>query len=158
MTAPSDACDNSVLVAGDPSRTGIEPLGVGEGWAASRHTAGGGARVTSVVLARGAVEVRAHLVTGAAPGTAVRVTGWSAPDGARAELLPAVGLDDDLTGVTTGDTTLFVALARLTGEADPGPLAETVVVTASGEGELSVRWSGGPEVRVRLDESGVHVA
>ncbi|MER5573528.1 DUF2264 domain-containing protein [Streptomyces massasporeus] len=157
VTTPSDAYDNSVLVAGDPSRTGIEPLGVGEGWAASRHTAGGGARVTSVVLARGAVEVRAHLVAGAAPGTAVRVTGWSAPDGARAELLPAVGLDDDLTGVTTGDATLFVALARLTAEADPGPLAETVAVTASGEDELTVRWSEGPDVRVRLDGSGVHV-
>lgn len=157
VTTPSDAHDNSVLVAGDPSRTGIEPLGVGEGWAASRHTAGGGARVTSVVLARGAVEVRAHLVAGAAPGTAVRVTGWSAPDGGRAELLPAVGLDDDLTGVTTGDTTLFVALARLTAEADPGPLLETVAVTASGEGKLTVHWSEGSDVRVRLDESGVHV-
>ncbi|MFD8226367.1 DUF2264 domain-containing protein [Streptomyces massasporeus] len=157
VTTPSDACDNSVLVAGDPSRTGIEPLGVGEGWAASRHTAGGGARVTSVVLARGAVEVRAHLVEGAEPGTAVRVTGWSASDGVRAELLPAVGLDDDLTGVTTGDATLFVALARLTAEADPAPLTESVATTVSGEGELTVRWSEGPDVRVRLDGSGVHV-
>ena len=157
VTTPSDTYDNSVLVAGDPSRTGIEPLGVGEGWAASRHTAGGGARVTSVVLARGAVEVRAHLVAGAAPGTAVRVTGWSAPDGTRAELLPAVGLDDDLTGVTTGDTTLFVALARLTAEANPDPLAETVAVTASGEGELTIRWTEGPDVQVRLDGSGVQV-
>lgn len=113
--------------------------------------------MTSVVLARGAVEVRAHLVAGAAPGTAVRVTGWSAPDGTRAELLPAVGLDDDLTGVTTGDTTLFVALARLTAEADPDPLAETVAVTASGEGELTIRWTEGPDVQVRLDGSGVHV-
>lgn len=157
VTTPSDSYDNSVVVAADPSRTGIEPLGVGEGWAASRHTGGGGARVTSVVLARGAAEVRAHLVTGAEPGTTVRVTGWSAPDGTRAELLPAVGLDDDLTGVTAGDTTLFVALARLTAEADPVPLAETVAVTASGQGELTVRWSAGPEVRVRLDGAGVHV-
>ncbi|MFF7484668.1 DUF2264 domain-containing protein [Streptomyces luteogriseus] len=157
LTTPSQAYDNSVLVDGDPSRTGIEPLGVGEGWAASRHTAGGGARVTSVVLARGGVEVRAHLVAGAAPGTAVRVTGWSAPDGARAELLPAVGLDEDLTGVTTGEGTLFVALARLTAEADPDPLAETVAVTASGQGELTIRWSEGPDVRVRLDGAGVHV-
>jgi hypothetical protein len=113
--------------------------------------------VTSVVLARGAVEVRAHLVAGAAPATAVRVTGWSAPEGTRAELLPAVGLDDDLTGVTTGDSTLFVALARLTDETEPGPLAETVTVTASGQGELTIRWSEGPDVRVRLDGSGVHV-
>ncbi|MFF5367075.1 DUF2264 domain-containing protein [Streptomyces sp. NPDC013187] len=157
VTTPADSYDNSVLVGGDPSRTGIEPLGVGEGWAASRHTAGGGARVTSVVLVRGAAEVRAHLVSEAEPGTEVRVTGWAAPDGTRAELLPAVGLDADLTGVTTGDTTLFVALARLTAEAEPVPLAETVAVTASGEGRLTVRWRGGPEVEVRLDVSGVHV-
>ncbi|QCD58992.1 DUF2264 domain-containing protein [Streptomyces hawaiiensis] len=157
VTTPADSCDNSVFVGGDPSRTGIEPLGTGDGWAASRHTAAGGARVTSVVLARGAAEVRAHLVAGAEPGTAVRVTGWMASDGARAELLPAVGLDDDLTGVTTGDTTLFVALARLTAEADPVPLPETVAVTAFEGGELTVRWNEGPEVRVRLDASGVNV-
>jgi hypothetical protein len=157
VTTPAETYDNSVLVAGDPSRTGIEPLGAGEGWAASRHTAGGGARVTSVVLAHGAVEVRAYLVAGAEPGTAVRVTGWSPPDGVRAELLPAVGLDDDLTGVTAGDSTLFAALARLTAETDPDPLPETVAVTASADGELTVRWSTGREVRVRLDGSGVHV-
>ncbi|MFB6848486.1 DUF2264 domain-containing protein [Streptomyces sp. NPDC056373] len=157
VTTPADSYDNSVLVGGDPGRTGIEPLGVGEGWAASRHTAGGGARVTSAVLVHGAAEVRAYLVTGAEPGTEVRVTGWAAPDGTRAELLPAVGLDAGLTGATTGDPTLFVALARLTAEADPVPLAETVAVTASGEGGLTVRWSDGPDVRVRLDGSGVHV-
>ncbi|CAM5258588.1 hypothetical protein SVIOM74S_06140 [Streptomyces violarus] len=81
VTAPSPSHDNSVLVGDDPSRTGIEPLGAGEGWVASRHTAGGGARVTSVVLAHGAAEVRAHLVTGAEPGTPVRVTGWPAGEG-----------------------------------------------------------------------------
>jgi hypothetical protein len=157
VTTPADAYDNSVLVAGDPSRTGIEPLGVGDGWVASRHDAGGGARVTSVVLARGAVEVRAHLVVGAEPGTQVRVTGWSAPDGVRAELLPAVGLDEDLTGVTTGGSTLFVALARLTAEADPAPLAEAAAVTATADAGFTVRWSEGPEVRVRLDGAGVNV-
>ncbi|MDK1345619.1 DUF2264 domain-containing protein [Streptomyces sp. 378] len=156
VTTPADSYDNSVLVAGDPGRTGIEPLGVGDGWVASRHAAGGGARVTSVVLARGAVEVRAHLVVGAEPGTRVRVTGWSAPDGVRAELLPAAGLDEDLTGVTTGDSTLFVALARLTAETDAAPLAETVTVTASGA-EFTAHWSEGPRVRVRLDGAGVTV-
>lgn len=77
VTEPSSSYDNSVIVGDDPSRTDIEPLGVGEGWVASRHTAGGGARVTTVVLARGAVEVRAHLVAGAEPWTPVRVTGWA---------------------------------------------------------------------------------
>ncbi|WP_405657584.1 DUF2264 domain-containing protein [Streptomyces sp. NBC_00079] len=169
VTEPSSSYDNSVIVGDDPSRTDIEPLGVGEGWVASRHTAGGGARVTTVVLARGAVEVRAHLVAGAEPGTPVRVTGWATEvpprerirewgrDGVRAELLPAVGLSDALTGVTGEGDTVFVALARLTGEPESVPLAETVSVRADGERELTVRWSGGPEVRVRWGDSGVEI-
>ncbi|MFF4016362.1 DUF2264 domain-containing protein [Streptomyces sp. NPDC001843] len=167
VTRPSASYDNSVTVGGDSSRTGIEPLGVGDGWVASRHTAGGGARVTGVVLAREAVEVRAFMVTGARPGTEVCVTGWAVPpgeeirawgrDGVRAEILPAVGLDDTLTGVTGEGRTLFVALARLTGEAEPAPLAETVSVRADRTGELTVRWSEGPAVRVRWVGSGVEV-
>ncbi|GAP49131.1 DUF2264 domain-containing protein [Streptomyces azureus] len=158
VTAPSPSYDNSVLVGDDPSRTGIEPLGVGEGWAASRHTAGGGARVTSVVLAHGAAEVRAHLVTDAEPGTPVRVTGWPAEEGLRAELLPAAGLDDALTGVTGDGATLFVALARLTGEPDPVPLTELVSVRVDEPGSVEVRWSDGDGARVLLDGSGVEVA
>ncbi|MDX2824813.1 DUF2264 domain-containing protein, partial [Streptomyces ipomoeae] len=69
LTEPAESYDNSVIVGGDASRVDIEPLGVGDGWVASRHTVGEGVRVTSVVLARGAVEVRAHLVAGAEPGT-----------------------------------------------------------------------------------------
>ncbi|MEU1936893.1 DUF2264 domain-containing protein [Streptomyces coeruleorubidus] len=158
VTAPSPSHDNSVLVGDDPSRTGIEPLGAGEGWVASRHTAGGGARVTSVVLAHGAAEVRAHLVTGAEPGTPVRVTGWPAGEGLRAELLPATGLDDTLTGVTGDGATLFVALARLTGEPDPVPLAELVSVRVDETGTVEVRWRDGDGARVLLDGSGVEVA
>ncbi|MDQ1015323.1 DUF2264 domain-containing protein [Streptomyces afghaniensis] len=161
VTTPSSSSssyDNSVLVGDDPSRTGIEPLGVGEGWAASRHTAGGEARVTSVVLAHGAAEVRAHRVTGAEPGTPVRVTGWPAGEGLRAELLPATGLDDALTGVTGEGATLFVALARLTGEPDPVPLAELVSVRVDETGAVEVRWSDGDGARVRLDDAGVEVA
>ncbi|MBW8792193.1 MAG: DUF2264 domain-containing protein, partial [Streptomyces sp.] len=161
VTEPSTSYDNSVIVDGDPSRTEIEPLGVGEGWAASRHTAAGGTRVTSVVLAQGAVEVRAFLVAGAEPGTSVRVTGWAARegvrDGVRAELLPAVGLDDELSGVTGEGDTLFVALARLSGDADAVPLEEAVTVRAVGTGELTVAWSGGTEARVRLHGSGVEI-
>ncbi|MCH5670254.1 DUF2264 domain-containing protein [Streptomyces gilvus] len=154
-TAPSSSYDNSVIVGDDPGRTEIEPLGAGDGWAASRHLAGAGARVTSVVLVRGAVEVRAFRVTGAAPGTPVRVTGWTAErEGLRADLLPAVGLSDALTGVTGDEDTLFVALARLTGQVDPAPLGETVSVEAQGAGELAVRWSDGHEVRVLFDETG----
>ncbi|WP_200301797.1 DUF2264 domain-containing protein [Streptomyces adelaidensis] len=155
--------DNSVIVDGDASRTDIEPLGVGEGWVASRHTAGGGVRVTSLVLAHGAAEVRAHLVTGAEPGTPVRVTGWAARDGVRAELRPAVGLTDEHTGAapegalcgTTSEGALFVALARLTAEPDTVPLEEAVSVTLEASGELHVHWTGGPEVRVRLTDGGL---
>ncbi|MEV6946416.1 DUF2264 domain-containing protein [Streptomyces sp. NPDC051172] len=157
VTEPASSYDNSVVVGDDPSRTGIEPLGVGAGWVASRHTAGGGARVTSVVLARGAVEVRAHLVAGAAPGTAVRVTGWAAAEGLRAELSPVVGLSDELTGVCGERDSLFVALVRLTGEVDPVPLGETVSVRVDGARELTVRWSEGPEVRVSLGGTGAEI-
>ncbi|MFG2786370.1 DUF2264 domain-containing protein [Streptomyces sp. NPDC048419] len=163
VTEPSSSYDNSVIVGDDPGRTEIVPLGVGDGWVASRHTAGGGATVTSVVLARGAVEVRAHLVAGARPATPVRVTGWAASDGARAELLPAVGLSEaptgvaGLTGLTGEGDTLFVALARLTGEPDPVPLEEKVSVRADGERELTLRWSDRSEVHVRWDGSAVEV-
>ncbi|MER6349407.1 DUF2264 domain-containing protein [Streptomyces sp. NPDC001595] len=157
-TTPAPSYDNSVIVGEDASRTEIVPLGVGDGWAASRHAAAGGARVTSLVLAHGAAELRAHLVTGAAPGTPVRITGWAERDGVRAELLPLLGLSDSLTGITSGTATLLVALARLTGEPDPAPLAGSVTVApAGGEGELEVRWSEGPVLRVRLDADGVDV-
>ncbi|MEU9167245.1 DUF2264 domain-containing protein [Streptomyces sp. NPDC048420] len=159
VTEPSTSYDNSLIVGGDPSRTEIEPLGVGEGWAASRHTAAGDARVSSVVLARGAVEVRAFLVSGAEPGTPVRVTGWAAGDGVRAELLPVVGLDDELAGVTGEGAALFVAVARLTGESDPVPLEEAVAVQAYGARELGVRWGDDePEVRVRFGDAGVEIS
>ncbi|MBL1084080.1 DUF2264 domain-containing protein [Streptomyces actinomycinicus] len=128
-TAPAPSYDNSVIVDGDPSRTDIEPLGAGVGWIASRHTVGAGITVTTVVAVRGAVEVRAHLVAGAAPGTPVRVTGWPAGDGVRAELAPVSGLAPDLSGATgCPGPTLFVALARLTGEPDPPPLNDLVTV------------------------------
>ncbi|MDX2554994.1 DUF2264 domain-containing protein [Streptomyces stelliscabiei] len=150
LAEPAESYDNSVIVGGDASRTDIEPLGVGEGWAASRHTVSeGGVRVTSLVAARGAVEVRAHLVTGTAPGTPVRVTGWAEAEGVRCALHPAYGLSGaaagpGLTGETAdADATLFVALARLTADADPQPLPELVSVEVRGAYELSVHWAAG---------------
>ena len=113
--------------------------------------------MTSVVLARGAAEVRAHRVAGAEPGTPVRVTGWAAEeDGVRAELVPVAGLDDSLTGVTGDGDSLFVALARLTGETNPVPLEELVSVRTE-DGIVHVSWSGEPEVRVHLSSDGVRV-
>ncbi|NUS29306.1 MAG: DUF2264 domain-containing protein [Streptomyces sp.] len=158
VTAPSPSYDNSVIVGGDPSRTSIEPLGVGEGWVASRHLAGGGARVTSLVLADGAVEVRAHLVAGAEPGTSVRVTGWADTEGVRAEILPVAGLSRELAGVTGDGDTLFVVVARLSGEVQAVPLADAVTVWIDKSGVLHVLWGDGREVEARVDGGGVEVA
>ncbi|MER8184755.1 DUF2264 domain-containing protein [Kitasatospora sp. NPDC094015] len=73
----------ALLVAGAATERGrITPLGTGTGWAASAHRprAGGtdlpGATVTSVTLAHGAEEVRAHLVTGAPAGSVAWQGGW----------------------------------------------------------------------------------
>ncbi|WP_031074603.1 DUF2264 domain-containing protein [Streptomyces sp. NRRL WC-3742] len=87
--------DNHVglVVDGSLSERGrIRPLGAGEGWAASAHRPriGGaelpGTTVTSLVLALGTEEIHAHLVTGAAPGTELRHSGWAvAADAVTAE-------------------------------------------------------------------------
>ncbi|MDX2881408.1 hypothetical protein PV366_48890, partial [Streptomyces ipomoeae] len=73
-------------------------------------------------------------------------------DGVRAELLPVVGLDDELTGVTAEGDTLFVALARLTAERDPRPLADLASVRVEGT-ELYVTWADGSETRFRLERA-----
>jgi hypothetical protein len=163
VTRPSHASpDNSVSVGGDASRTDITPLGTGEGWAASRHTVTDGVTVTSLVVAHRAAEVRAHLVAGATPATPVRITGWAPAEGATTELLPVHGLSgtDALTGTTADGATLFVALARLTKEAAPLPLADLVSVTVeqapgAGDGgyELDVHWTAGPATRFRFTTS-----
>ncbi|MDT3399774.1 DUF2264 domain-containing protein, partial [Streptomyces sp. B1866] len=85
-TAPGAVPDNhaGLVVAGRLTHRGrIEPLGAGPGWAASAHRPRladaplPGALVTSLTLARGADEVRAHLVSGAPDGAAARQTGWA---------------------------------------------------------------------------------
>lgn len=165
-TEPSSSYDNSVIVGGDASRTGIVPLGVGEGWVASRHRTGSGGEVTSVVLARGAVEVRAFRVTEVSEGTTIRATGWAAGSGLRSEILPVAGLAEvktassgvdggqagaigELTGTVGAEPGLFVALARLTAEADT-PLTEAVAVEVDGPDTFVVRWTDGPVQEVRL--------
>jgi hypothetical protein len=147
-----------VIVGSDASRTGIEPLGVGEGWAASRHTVTEGVGVASLVVARGAVEVRAHLVSGAAPRTPVRVTGWAAQDGARSELLPVHGLSGAGEGVTRDAASLFVVLVRLTAEPAPLPLTELVSVRVAapedgrpGAYDLTVTWTEGETAGFRFE-------
>ena len=158
----------------DTARTGLEPLGTGDGWAASRSRAGD-AGVVSVVLARGAAEVRIHLVTGARPGTAVRHTGWAAGEGLRSELLPLHGLAaapalppvrtaftgravaPALTGETTdrADGDLFVCLARLT--AADGPALDTLATVAVDGHQATVTWPDGTLQRARLSPGEVIV-
>ncbi|MFD6922335.1 DUF2264 domain-containing protein [Streptomyces sp. NPDC059944] len=168
--SPSPSYDNSVIVGGDASRTGIEPLGVGEGWAASRHTVAEGVAVAGLVVARGAVEVRAHLVAGAAPGTSVQVTGWATRDGVRSELraehglsgagAAVDGLPEAAAGTTGTDASLFVAVVRLTAEPDPRPLTDLVSVrvapatdAGSGAYDLTVSWAPGDEAAFRFTAS-----
>ncbi|MFF7390886.1 DUF2264 domain-containing protein [Streptomyces scabiei] len=160
LAQPAGTYDNSVIVDGDAGRVGIEPLGVGEGWAASRHAVGdSGVRVTSLVVARGAVEVRAHLVSGAAPGTPVRVTGWAAAKGVRAELAPVHGLGPEeadgsgRAGRTTEDPTLLVAVARLTADPDPLPLTDLVSVAVEGAHDVVVTWADGERAAFRFDRA-----
>ncbi|GAA4843351.1 DUF2264 domain-containing protein [Kitasatospora terrestris] len=79
-TGPTDG-DNrfALLLDGTPTGRGrITPLGAGPGWAASAHHPRPGTTVTSLTLARGADELRVHLVTGAPADTPVRASGWAA--------------------------------------------------------------------------------
>jgi len=85
-TGPLHGTDDNhfgLVVDGELGERGpITPIGAGDGWAASAHrphlaaTPLAGVTVTSLTLAHGADEIRAHLVTGAPAGTAARQSGW----------------------------------------------------------------------------------
>ncbi|TJZ52034.1 DUF2264 domain-containing protein [Streptomyces piniterrae] len=196
-TAPADHTalpDNhfALLIDGRPTTRGpVTPHGQGPDWAASTHTphhpvggppgdggvaAGGGAelpgvQVLSATLVHGRTELRAHLVTGAAPGTPVRQTGWATtPDGPTAQLHPVHGYDLTTghtptgstpfgprahTAVLTGTTTahpqgsLFAALASLTGEPQPAPVEALATTHISGT-DLHVTWDDGTSTHLTL--------
>ncbi|MFB8041441.1 DUF2264 domain-containing protein [Streptomyces hydrogenans] len=130
----------ALLVAGEPTERGrIRPLGAGDGWAASAwqpRTAGKelpGVTVTSLTVVHGADEVRAHLITGAAAGTAVRHGGWTVA-GERVETGPAAtartggGLTSELRnlcGFTPGET------VPVPGGTAYGPAAALPVLTGT---------------------------
>ncbi|MFE0191903.1 DUF2264 domain-containing protein [Streptomyces sp. NPDC058989] len=164
----------ALLVDGRPTTRGpAAPYGHGPDWTASTHTprhAHGtgptGIRVLSLTAVHGRVEVRAHLVTGAAPGTPVRQTGWATtPGGPTAQLHPVHGYDTPrarpaptgstlfgprtetavLEGTVGPDAegTLFVALASLTGDPAPAPvhtLATTRLSRHGGRHVLHLTW------------------
>ncbi|WP_189821059.1 DUF2264 domain-containing protein [Streptomyces finlayi] len=166
------------------SRGPAAPAAHGPGWASSTHTPAPGIRVLSVTAAHGRGELRAHLVTGAPPGTPVRQTGWAVtPQGPTAQLDPVHGYGAGAPGepqlpvgptpfgpsaraaVLQGRTgeegsSLFVALASLTAEPDPAPaasLADVQVRTTEAHGfDIHLTWQNGPTVLLRLDPEEPH--
>ncbi len=166
--------DFALLIDGRPTTRGpATPRSAGPDRALSTHTprrADGtelpGVRVLSATLAHGRAELRAHLVTGAAPGTPVRQTGWATtPGGPTAQLHPVHGYDTPHARPTpTGSTlfgprtetavlegsvgpapegTLFVALASLTGDPEPAPvhtLATARLTRRGGRHTLALTW------------------
>ncbi|AZM63996.1 MULTISPECIES: DUF2264 domain-containing protein [unclassified Streptomyces] len=147
--------------------------GDGWGWAASWHRpvfAGGapmvpGLRVESVTVAHGRYELRAHRVVGAPAGSRVSHTGWATgPEESPASALYGLhGWDEPspdlvrapqgtawtpwarvprLTG-DCGGTSVHVALASLTGDTGPAPLAEAAEHVRVDDGAVEVVWAGG---------------
>ncbi|AXK35264.1 DUF2264 domain-containing protein [Streptomyces armeniacus] len=126
-----------------------------------------GLRVASVTFVRGRYELRVHHVTGAPPGARVSQTGWATGDGTdrgdgplRSALHPLHGWTGSdtvrapqgtaytrwarvprLTADAPPDTGLYAALATLTAEPEPAPLAEAAEVLAAGPGSVEVRWA-----------------
>lgn len=176
-TGPAPADNHFALLAEGRATTRgpAVPVGTGPGWAASRHTPLPGVRVLSATLAHGRAEVRAHLVLDAPEGTPVRLTGWATtPDGPRAQLHPVHGYPEGvdavalptgetlqgpgshvlaLHGTTGGPAALFVALASLTAEPAPTPVADLAQIRVEGH-ILRVTWHDGTTARLDLDDPG----
>ncbi|MFE5739266.1 hypothetical protein ACFQ72_19285, partial [Streptomyces celluloflavus] len=161
----------ALLIDGSPTTRGpATPHGTGPDWAASTHTprhADGtelpGVRILSATLAHGRAELRAHLVTGATPGTPVRQTGWATtPDGPTAQLHPVHGYSGPPRETATGSTpfgphtrtatldgtvsdpqgALFISLASLTADPTPAPL-HTLATTRITPYAIHVTWHDG---------------
>ncbi|MCX5385106.1 DUF2264 domain-containing protein [Streptomyces sp. NBC_00083] len=155
-------------------------LGNGPGWAASLsepRPGPPGVRIVSVTLAHGRAEVRVHLVTGAAPGTPVRQTGWAVAPGRTAQLHPVHGYAGEACQLAAGSTlfgpdsqvlalhgetgtapALFVALASLTAEPELAPVHSLADIVVAGH-TIRVSWRGGTTRRLVLDPTSptVHV-
>ncbi|MBT2450874.1 DUF2264 domain-containing protein [Streptomyces sp. ISL-43] len=143
--------------------------GDGWGWAASWHRPvfpGGtptvpGLRVESVTVVRGRHELRVHRVHGAPHGARVEQTGWATGPGEplRSGLHPLHGwgaLDEVRAPAGTAftpwarmprlvaearGTSLYAALATLTGEPEPAPLSEAATVVRADTDTVEVRWA-----------------
>ncbi|MEZ0491003.1 DUF2264 domain-containing protein [Kineococcus sp. TBRC 1896] len=169
-TSAANVADNTVVVhredgSGGPRdgvRAGFDPVGTGAGWAASRHRPlfpGGHlpqARVLSVLVARGAWEVRVFAWEAVPAGTAVSATGWAlaaarpedlvADVGARTVQVAGAGLRSVFTAVAGFDVadvvrapagTAFGAWAlvpRLRGAAGGSPAVVSAALSAQDPG------------------------
>ncbi|MEU2245923.1 DUF2264 domain-containing protein [Streptomyces sp. NPDC019224] len=163
----------ALILDGEPTRRlTADPLGTGPGRAVSAHTPHPGVRVVSAILVHGRAEVRAHLVTDAPDGTPVRQTGWARCDRTvTAQLHPVHGYATGVRrlpggptmfgetsellavdGVTTGPRSLFVALASLTGEADPAPVSTLADIRVHSPHEIHVTWHDGTTAVLRIPE------
>ncbi|MFJ6562289.1 DUF2264 domain-containing protein [Streptomyces sp. NPDC091412] len=163
----------ALLDGGEASERGpIVPLGTGPGWAASAHRPrlGGaalpGVGVTSLVLAAGAEEIHAHLVTGASGGTGVRHTGWAVAGSAVETAVTGGGARVRVTGsALVSEAVALHGLDAATTEPVPagtafGPAAAVPVLTGTVTGEeclfvSAVRLSGAgtapPAARVAVE-------
>ncbi|GLW17502.1 hypothetical protein Stsp01_42450 [Streptomyces sp. NBRC 13847] len=188
-TAPTDddpaLPDNhfALLLDGRPTTRGpATPQATGPDRASSVHIPRApdgseldGIRILSATLVHGRAELRAHRVTGAAPGTRVRQTGWATtPDGPTAQLHPVHGYDTPARRTPTGSTligpgtatlsvegtvtadpggTLFAALASLTADPDPAPVHTLAIIRPTRHG-MEVTWQDGTRTHLDLPPPG----
>ncbi|MGW6705624.1 DUF2264 domain-containing protein [Streptomyces sp. NPDC054956] len=127
-----------------------------------------GLRVESVTVVRGRLELRVHRVHGAPYGARVEQTGWATGpgeplssglhplhgwDGAAEEVRAPAGtaftpwarmprlVSEAVVGATPPEVSLHAALATLTGEAEPAPLATAAAVVRADADAIEVRWA-----------------
>ncbi|GAA1356660.1 DUF2264 domain-containing protein [Streptomyces beijiangensis] len=163
----------ALILDGVPTqRLTADPLGSGPDRAASAHTPCPGVRVVSATLVHGRAEVRAHLVVGAPEATLVRQTGWArhAPEGST-QLHPVHGYDATVhqlpggstlfgdsseilavEGTTSGPASLFVALASLTEEEAPAPVATLADIRVQDPHTIHVTWQDGTAAVLHIPE------
>lgn len=191
-TGPTEPADDdpalpdnhfALLLDGRPTTRGpAAPQAAGPDRASSVHTPRApdgtelaGIRILSATLVHGRAELRAHRVTGVAPGTRVRQTGWATtPDGPTAQLHPVHGYDTPARRTPTGSTligprtetlavegtvtadpggTLFAALASLTADPDPAPV-HTLATTRLTHHGMEVTWQDGTRTHLDLPPPG----
>ncbi|MFJ5289749.1 DUF2264 domain-containing protein [Streptomyces sp. NPDC088348] len=108
VTAQASSRDNhfALVIDGESTPRGpATPLASGPGWVASVTTPLPGVRIVSATVAHGRAELRAHLVSGAAPGTPVRQTGWAIATTATTGAVPTTAITPATTPATTGAET-----------------------------------------------------